>query len=95
MFYKFLTISLLLLTTSCQEKPDKAKESTVKDIDGNVSEFAVNFTPLTTVYKKKTADDLEAFYNDKFNSRDFGWNYNKVIHLKKPLGKIQASSKIM
>ena len=75
MFYKFLTISLLLLTTSCQEKPDKAKESTVKDIDGNVSEFAVNFTPLTTVYKKKTADDLEAFYNDKFNSRDFSGSF--------------------
>ena len=43
MIYKLLTISLLFLVTSCQDKPDKAKESTIKDKEGNVYEFAVNF----------------------------------------------------
>ena len=75
MIYKILSISFLLFVTSCQNKPDKTKESTVKDVDGNVSEFAVNFSPLTTVYKKRTADDLEAFYNDKFNTQDFSGSF--------------------
>jgi len=66
-------IVLLVFVTflSCEKKPDKAKESTVKDIEGNVSEFAVNFAPLTTVYKKKTADDLELFFNERLNTNDF------------------------
>ena len=75
MFYKLLTISLLFLVTSCQEKPDKAKESTVKDMNGDVSEFAVNFSPLTTIYKNKMGNEVEAFYNDKFNSKDFSGSF--------------------
>jgi len=75
MFYKLLTISLLLFITSCHEKLDKAKESTVKDINGDVSEFAVNFSPLTTIYKNKMGNEVETFYNDKFNSKDFSGSF--------------------
>ncbi len=75
MIKKFLSLLFVLFLISCQNKPDKKKESTIKDKDGNVSEFAVDFTPLTTVYKKKTADYLETFYNDKFNSKDFSGSF--------------------
>ncbi|MFN4151023.1 MAG: penicillin-binding protein, partial [Candidatus Sericytochromatia bacterium] len=60
---------------NCQNKPDKTKESTVKDIEGNVSEYAVNFSRLTTVYKKKTADDIEAFFNERFDSKNFSGSF--------------------
>ena len=49
---------LFLLIIACQKKPDIKKESTVKDIKGNVSEYAVDFAPLTTVYKKKKRDEI-------------------------------------
>ena len=75
MIYKLLTISLLFLITSCQDKPDKAKESTIKDKEGNVSEFAVNFSPLTTIYKKRMGNEVEAFYDSKFNSKDFSGSF--------------------
>lgn len=75
MLNKIVFVSLSLLLFNCKNKPDENKESTVKDVDGNVSEYAVNFTPLTTVYKKKTADDLEAFYNAKFNSKDYSGSF--------------------
>ena len=58
-----------------KKKPDEKNESTLKDKDGNVSEFAVNFTPLSTVYKKKMSDDIEYFYNKKFNSKDFSGGF--------------------
>jgi CubicO group peptidase (beta-lactamase class C family) len=75
MFYKIITLSILLLSISCQNKPDKKKESTIKDKDGNVSEFAVNFTPLTTVYKNKMGNEVEEFYDKKFNSKDFSGSF--------------------
>ena len=75
MIYKLLTISLLFLVTSCQDKPDKAKESTIKDKEGNVSEFAVNFSPLTTIYKKRMGNEVESFYDSKFNSKDFSGSF--------------------
>ena len=71
MLNKMLFISLSLLLFNCQKKPDVAKESTIKDVNGDVSEYAVNFSPLTRVYKKKTTDDLDAFFNEKFNPKDF------------------------
>lgn len=74
MFYKTLIISFLLFALSCQKKPDKLKESTVKDIHGDVSEFAVNFAPLTTVYKNRTSNDIETFYTEKISS-DFSGSF--------------------
>ena len=75
MLNKIALVSLSLLLLNCQNKPDENKESTIKDVDGNVSEFAVNFSPLTTVYKKKTADNLEAFYKTKFNSKEYSGSF--------------------
>lgn len=75
MINKFSSLLFIIFLISCQSKPDKKKESTIKDKDGNVSEYAVDFTPLTTVYKKKTADDLEVFFNEKFNTKDFSGSF--------------------
>lgn len=75
MINKFSSLLFIIFLISCQNKPDKKKESTIKDKDGNVSEFAIDFTPLTTVYKKKTADDLEVFFNKKFNTKDFSGSF--------------------
>ena len=75
MLKRILIISLSLLFIHCEKKPDEKNESTLKDKDGNVSEFAVNFTPLSTVYKKKMSDDIEYFYNKKFNSKDFSGGF--------------------
>ena len=75
MLKRILIISLSLLFIHCKKKLDEKNESTLKDKDGNVSEFAVNFTPLSTVYKKKMADDIEYFYNKKFNSKDFSGGF--------------------
>ena len=50
MLNKIVLVSLSLLLFNCQNKPDENKESTLKDKEGNVSEYAVNFTPLTTIY---------------------------------------------
>jgi CubicO group peptidase (beta-lactamase class C family) len=75
MLKRILIISLSILFIYCGKKPDEKNESTLKDKDGNVSEFAVNFTPLSTVYKKKMADDIEYFYNKKFNSKDFSGGF--------------------
>ncbi len=75
MLKRILILSLSLLFIYCGKKPDEKNESTLKDKDGNVSEFAVNFTPLSTVYKKKMADNIEYFYNKKFNSKDFSGGF--------------------
>lgn len=75
MLNRIIILSLSLLFIHCSKKPDKKNESTLKDKDGNVSEYAVNFTPLSTVYKKKMADDIEYFYNRKFNSKDFSGGF--------------------
>lgn len=75
MLNKIVLVSISLLLFNCQNKPDESKESTLKDIDGNVSEYAVNFSPLTTVYKKKKADDLEKFFNEKFKPKDFSGSF--------------------
>ena len=66
---------LFLLIIACQKKPDIKKESTVKDIKGNVSEYAVDFAPLTTVYKKKKRDEIEVFFADKINPKDFSGSF--------------------
>ena len=66
---------LFLFILGCQKKPDIKKESTVKDIKGNVSEFAVNFAPLTTVYIKKKTDEIEVFYNEKIIPKDFSGSF--------------------
>jgi CubicO group peptidase (beta-lactamase class C family) len=75
MLNRIIILSLSLLFINCSKKPDEKNESTLKDKDGNVSEYAVNFTPLSTVYKKKMADDIEYFYNRKFNSKDFSGGF--------------------
>lgn len=75
MLNRIIILSLSLLFIHCEKKPDKKSESTLKDKDGNVSEYAVNFTPLSTVYKKKMSDDIEYFYNKKFNSKDFSGGF--------------------
>ena len=75
MFNKIVLVSLSLLLFNCQNKPDENKESTLKDKEGNVSEFAVNFTPLTTIYKKRMGNEVEAFYNEKFNAKDFSGSF--------------------
>ena len=75
MLKRILIISLSLLFIHCEKKTDEKNESTLKDKDGNVSEFAVNFSPLSTVYKKKMSDDIEYFYNKKFNSKDFSGGF--------------------
>jgi CubicO group peptidase (beta-lactamase class C family) len=75
MLNKIIFVSLTLLLFSCRETPDKAKESTIKDKEGNVSEFAVNFSPLTTIYKKRMGNEVEAFYDSKFNSKDFSGSF--------------------
>jgi CubicO group peptidase (beta-lactamase class C family) len=75
MLNRILLLSLSLLFIHCEKKPDEKNESTLKDKDGNVSEYAVNFTPLSTVYKKRMADDIEYFYNKKFNAKDFSGGF--------------------
>jgi hypothetical protein len=75
MLKRILIISLSIFFIHCEKKPDEKNESTLKDKDGNVSEYAVNFTRLSTVYKKKMADDIEYFYNKKFNSKDFSGGF--------------------
>lgn len=75
MLNKIIVLLLSLSLVNCQNKPDKAKESTVKDIEGNVSEYAVNFSRLTTVYKKKTADDIEIFFNERFDPKNFSGSF--------------------
>ena len=75
MLNRIIILSLSLLFIHCSKKPDEKNESTLKDKDGNVSEYAVNFTPLSTVYKKKMSDDIECFYNKKFNSKDFSGGF--------------------
>jgi CubicO group peptidase (beta-lactamase class C family) len=75
MLNRILILSLSILFVHCEKKPDEKNESTLKDKDGNVSEYAVNFTRLSTVYKKKMADDIEYFYNKKFNSKDFSGGF--------------------
>ena len=59
MLNRILILSLSILFIYCDKKPSEKNESTLKDKDGNVSEYAVNFTPLSTVYKKKMSDDIE------------------------------------
>lgn len=75
MLNKIVLVSLSLLLFNCQNKPDENKESTLKDKEGNVSEFAVNFSPLTTIYKKRMGNEMEAFYNEKFNAKDFSGSF--------------------
>lgn len=75
MLNRILILSLSILFIYCDKKPSEKNESTLKDKDGNVSEYAVNFTPLSTVYKKKMSDDIEYFYNKKFNSKDFSGGF--------------------
>lgn len=75
MLNRILILSLSILFIYCDKKPSEKNESTLIDKDGNVSEYAVNFTPLSTVYKKKMSDDIEYFYNKKFNSKDFSGGF--------------------
>ena len=75
MLNKIVLVSLSLLLFNCQNKPDENKESTLKDKEGNVSEYAVNFTPLTTIYKKRMGNEVEAFYDKKFNAKDFSGSF--------------------
>ena len=75
MLNKIVLVGLSLLLFNCQNKPDENKESTLKDKEGNVSEYAVNFTPLTTIYKKRMGNEVEAFYDKKFNSKDFSGSF--------------------
>jgi len=100
MLNKTLLILLSLLLVNCQNKPDENKESTIKDKEGNVSEYAVNFAPLTTIYKNRMGNEVEAFYEKKFNSKDYSGsflvakngeilyeNYSGFAYKEKPLAK--------
>ena len=75
MSFRILIVFTTFLFICCQNKPDVKKESTVKDKDGSVSEFAINFSPLTNVYKNRMGNEVEAFYTKKINTKDFSGSF--------------------